>query len=243
MREQESQVDAEQRLNRLLSAILESAVELVGFDAATVTARQGRDVATVQATDQRLVALDEAQYESREGPCLTVLDPHDPIYLEDAGDPDQRWMHFAQTAEHLGVESSLSMHLPIDSETVAGSLNLYARRRVELSDDDIQRGLRFASQIAAALESIDAHRSTAKLAANMAEAMRTRAVIEQAKGMLMADNQISDEEAFTMLTRLSQRSNVKVRDVARRLVHTRSGSEPHDQPAFDPANGDRDMEA
>jgi hypothetical protein len=250
MREQEAQHDAEQRLNGLLSTILESAVELVGFDAATVTARHGRDVATVQATDQRLVALDDAQYESGEGPCLQVLDPHDPIYLEDAGDPDERWMHYAQTAEHLGVESSLSIHLPIDNETVAGSLNLYARRRVEMSDEDIQRALRFASQISAAMESIDAHRataeeyrSTAKLAQDMAEAMRSRAVIEQAKGMLMADHHISDEEAFTMLVRLSQRSNVKVRDVARRLVHTRSGSEPRDQePAFDHVDGDHDLQ-
>ena len=56
----------------------------------------------------------------------------------------------------------------------------------------------------------------------MAEAMRTRAVIEQAKGILMADERIGDEQAFERLVALSQHSNIKVRDVARRLVDERS---------------------
>ena len=56
----------------------------------------------------------------------------------------------------------------------------------------------------------------------MAEAMRSRAVIEQAKGILMADERIDDEEAFERLVALSQHANVKVRDVARRLVDERS---------------------
>ena len=60
-------IAAEVRLNRLLNMILESAVEALGFDAATVTARDGQDFATVAATDQRLVALDDAQYETGEG--------------------------------------------------------------------------------------------------------------------------------------------------------------------------------
>ena len=239
LEERSSHDDAEQRLNKLLSMIMESAVEAVGFDAATITARQGRDLATVQATDQRLVSLDDAQYESGQGPCITTLDHHDPIYLEDAGDPDDRWMHFAQTAEHLGVESSLSLHLPVDSGTVAGSLNLYAKRQVELTDQQIRAALPFATQLAAAMESIDAYRSTAKLAENMAEAMRTRAVIEQAKGMLMAEHQVSDAEAFDKLVTLSQHSNTKVRDVARRLVQARSGTEPHDYQPGDDGEGDQ----
>src|SRR5436305_9213129 len=70
---------AEVRLNRLLNVILEAAVEALGFDAATVSARHDGDVATIVATDQRMIALDDAQYESGEGPCLTVLEPGDPI--------------------------------------------------------------------------------------------------------------------------------------------------------------------
>jgi GAF domain-containing protein len=228
MREQHAEDDGERRLQTLLSTGLELAVQTLGFDAATLSARQGSDLATLEATDRRLVALDDAQYESGAGPCIAVLDPHEPIYLEDATAPDGRWTHFSQTAGHLGVASSLSLHLPVDSETVAGSLNLYARRPVRLGDDDIRAALPFAAHVAAALESIDAYRSTVKLAQNLAEAMRSRAVIEQAKGMLMAEHQVDADQAFAMLVKVSQRGNVKLREVARRLVHSRSGSEPGD---------------
>src|SRR5437763_661957 len=116
---------AEVRLNRLLNILLESAVEALGFDAATISARQRSDVATVAATDQRLVELDDAQYESGEGPCLAVLDVHEPIPIEDAAQLDDRWDHFSRTAAHLGIHSTLSMHLPMDGDELAASLNLY----------------------------------------------------------------------------------------------------------------------
>src|SRR3954471_4731320 len=213
---------AEVRLNRLLNLILESAVEALGFDAATVSARHGSDLATVGATDQRFIALDDAQYESGQGPCLTVLDSPDPVSLDDAGELENGWDHFSRAARDLGVHSTLSMHLPIDSGEVAASLNLYSKQQLQESSERIEHASHFAEQLAAAILSVDAHRSTAKLARDLAEAMRTRAVIEQAKGILMADKRIDADEAFHQLTRLSQHSNMKLRDVARRLVEDRS---------------------
>src|SRR4051812_33287993 len=128
---------AEVRLNRLLNLILEAAVEALGFDAATVSARHDQDVATIGATDQRYLALDDAQYETGEGPCLAVLDQREAISLDDAGEVDDRWEHFARTAAHLGVRSSLSVHLPVDSDGLAASLNLYSRQHMALSDDQV----------------------------------------------------------------------------------------------------------
>ena len=84
----------------------------------------------------------------------------------------------------------------------------------------------FAEQLAAAIVSVDAYRSTARLARDMADAMRSRAVIEQAKGMLMSEHRIDADQAFQRLTQLSQRSNVKLRDIAERIVTERT--EPSD---------------
>jgi ANTAR domain/GAF domain len=238
MPEDESADAAERRLNKLLGMILDSAVEALGFSAATISVREGRDVATVAATDQRLIGLDDAQYESGEGPCLDALDADEVIYLQDASEADDRWQHFAQTAAHLGVGSSLSLHLPIDSDPVAGSLNLYARQRIELDEQAIRQAVGYAAQLAATMETINTHRSTAALARNMAEAMRSRAVIEQAKGILMADNRISSDEAFQMMVSRSQRTNTKLRDVARSIVQTRTGIEPQgEEPAVDGDHG------
>jgi hypothetical protein len=84
---------AEVRLNRLLNLILETAVEAIGFSAATITARHGDEVSTVGATDQRLIGLDDAQYEAG-GPCMAALDQSDPIFWEDDAATEQRWEHF-----------------------------------------------------------------------------------------------------------------------------------------------------
>jgi len=219
--QRESTNAAEARLNRLLNLILESAVEALGFDAATVTARQGGVLATIGATDHRLVALDDAQYEAGDGPCVDVLEPRDPIYVEDAA-ADRRWEQFRQTAAHLGVRTTLSVHVPTDPEEIAASLNFYAKRQLALSDDQLAHAITYAEQLAATILSVDAYRAAIRLAQGMAEAMRSRAQIEQAKGMLMADHGLNADEAFEQLARLSQHANIKVRDVARRLVEERS---------------------
>ncbi len=232
MREDSGSDAAETRLNRLLNLILETAVDVLGFDASTVTARHSdRSLSTIAATDQRLLELDNAQYESGAGPCLTVLDPHDPIYLEiDKGDSDEAWDQFRRAAADLGVETTLSIHIPTDASAIAASFNLYAKRRLEYGEQQLRTAESFAQQLAAAIQGVDAYRSTARLAHDLAEAMRSRAIIEQAKGMLMAEHRIDADQAFERLTQLSQQSRMKLREVARRLVDERAGPEPSVSP-------------
>jgi hypothetical protein len=216
---------AEVRLNRLLNLILEAAVEALGFEAATVTARHGDDLATIAATDQRLIPLDHAQYETGEGPCLQVLDQADPISLDDAAQSEDRWEHFSRTAADLGIHSTLSMHLPVDGADLAASLNLYSKHHHDLGNQQVTAAIPFAEQLAAAITSVEEHRSTATLARNLAEAMRSRAAIEQAKGILMADYHIDEDQAFQRLVDLSNHANIKLRDAAKRLVYERSKSQ------------------
>lgn len=214
---------AETRLNRLLNLILETAVDVLAFDAATVTTRHSEQgLATIAATDQRLVALDDAQYESHEGPCLSVLEPHAPVYVEDAGVDDERWRHFTRTAAQLGVRSTLSMHIPTETAEVTASLNFYAERRLGLSRQQMAAAESFARQLAAAIQGVEAYRATAQLAHDMSEAMRSRAVIEQAKGIIMADEHVDADTAFAHLVQVSQQANMKLRDVAKKLVDERT---------------------
>jgi hypothetical protein len=146
-----------------------------------------------------------------------------PIYLNDAREARDRWPHFAQTAQHLGVHSSLSLHLPVADGSLAASMNLYATQTLHLSDNQVAAAVSIGEPVSEALKVAEAYRAAVRLAENLAEAMRSRAVIEQAKGMLMAEQQLTADDAFTLLTRLSQRSNRKLREVARELVERRSG--------------------
>ena len=76
-------------------------------------------------------------------------------------------------------------------------------------------------RISASPSRSNSFRATATLAHQLSEAMKSRAVIEQAKGILIADHGITPDEAFAMLVQLSQRTNTKLRDVAQRLVDAR----------------------
>jgi hypothetical protein len=179
---------AEMQLDRLLSVILESAVETLGFDAATISARHDGTLTTIAATNQRWIALDEAQYHAGDGPCVTVLDPHDPILLEDISTVDG-WDEFRATAEHVAARQP-------GTPSAEG----------------------FAKQLAVAMQAVELHKVTAKLADGLAAAMKSRATIEQAKGILIAQYGGSPDEAFERLRDFSQHSNIKLRDVAQRIV-------------------------
>jgi AmiR/NasT family two-component response regulator len=96
---------------------------------------------------------------------------------------------------------------------------------LDVSERKIGAAVPFAEQLAATLHSVDAYRSTAELARDMAEAMRSRAVIQQAKGILMSDRRIDADGAFDQLVRISTQTNLKLRDVPRRLVDDRSKPE------------------
>jgi len=209
---------AEMQLDRLLNAIMASAVETLGFDAATISARHDHTLTTIAATNQQWIALDEAQYHANDGPCVTVLDPHDPIFLEDISAQDA-WPEFRDTAEHFGVTSSLSVHIQAaELDHVSASLNLYARQAPKPPPPGTTTAQMFADQIALAMQAVEAHRATARIAAGLEEAMYSRAVIEQAKGIKIAQHGGSPDEAFQRLRDLSQHSNTKLRDVAKRIV-------------------------
>jgi hypothetical protein len=213
---------AETRLNRLLNLVLETAVDAMLFDAATASLRHDGQLTTMAATDQRYLLLDEAQYAANDGPCLTVLELYEPV-VWNATSTEQRWPLFRQTAELAGIATSLSVYVPIDAaEGLEASLNLYARENFGVGERQVRVGTSFADQVAAIIFSIEAHEATARLARGLADAMRTRAVIEQAKGILAAEHRVNPEQAFQLLVELSQHANVKLRDVAVELVAERT---------------------
>ena len=225
MSESPADAAAEVRLNRLLNLLLEAAVDLLGVQGATASACHEGVFVSVAATDPRMLAVDDAQYQAGQGPCITVLDPHDPIVWTDA-DTNPDWVSYHEAAVDAGIVTSLSVHVPTEQH-LAASLNLYARKRRVFQASEITAAESVADQLGLTLQSIDSYRAAARLASGLGEAMRGRAVIEQAKGILMADRHVDAEEAFAMLVKLSRNSNMKLRSVAARLVEARSS---HDEP-------------
>ncbi len=140
-------------------------------------------------------------------------------------DKDQRWPAFSEAAAAHGVLSSMSLPL-ISRHGPVGALNVYSRSRAGFSDDDVQVGVQFATQAAIVLANSQAYWDARQLGQDMAQAMESRATIEQAKGILMGAQRCSADEAFQMLVRASQRENRKLREMAAEIV-TRA-TEPRD---------------
>jgi len=202
----------EQTLQRLADLACET---IPGCFAGSVTLwREGRPY-TVVSTDDVAREVDNAQYESSEGPCLDAGRNGTTFVVEDMC-ADVRWPAFGAVATKHGIMSSLSLPLAVRGEPI-GALNLYSRDRDGFAGA-IEVGRMFAWQAAVAIANAELYDVTRKLAEQLQEAMASRAVIEQAKGVLMADQGCGPKEAFELLRQASQRENVKLRDIAQRIV-------------------------
>jgi GAF domain-containing protein len=127
------------------------------------------------------------------------------------------WPAFRQAAAAHGIGSTLSLPMVVD-KNVVGAMNLYAHEERAFDAHSAEIGLMFASQAAVVLANASAYWDARELSARLGEAMEHRADIEQAKGMLMAAQCCSSDDAFDLLVRASQRENVKLRDIAARMV-------------------------
>ena len=132
---------------------------------------------------------------------------------------EQRWPDYCRVVAALGIGSSLSIPLPFQSTTI-GALNNYSRRTGAFGEADRTLAEEVASWIALAIGHADIAAQTSEELSHLRTATQSRAVIEQAKGILVERFKISEEMAFTMLARASQTTNVKLREIASELVTT-----------------------
>jgi hypothetical protein len=183
---------------------------------ASITLIAGDQPYTPAFTSDTALALDERQYETERGPCLDAAASGNLIAIPDMR-VESRWPQFAATAASRGVLSSLSVPLPVQRE-VTGALNFYATITDAFKDETVDLAQTFAGHAAVAAANAHLYETTANLAEQMKQAMATRAVIEQAKGIIMRDRTCTPDEAFDALVRLSQEAHLKLRDVAQRLV-------------------------
>jgi GAF domain-containing protein len=204
--------------------LAQQAVPDAGMTAITMLV-EGRTTTAV-FTDQLAPELDQAQYDSGIGPCLDAF-RHKKVFRIHDTEKDQQFPQFSEAAAAAGVRSVLSLPLVANHEGV-GALNLYSQRPSAFSDDQVKLSLALAAQAAIVLANAQAYWDAYQLSQDLNEAMRSRATIEQAKGILMGAQRCGADEAFQMLVRASQRENRKLREIADEIVgraaRPRSGS-------------------
>lgn len=164
---------------------------------------------TLVGTDPLVFALDDIQYHLDEGPCLTAIREDHTVIIDDA-ESEHRWPTFMRYAAGLGLRSYLGVSITVDDKPVGG-LNLYSTTRMRLDADRLSHAKLFAAQAALAMR--HAQREN-----DLVTALQSSRTIGKAIGLVMERFDLDDEEAFAYLARLSQRSNLKLRDIAAHLV-------------------------
>ncbi|HEY2263900.1 MAG TPA: GAF and ANTAR domain-containing protein [Streptosporangiaceae bacterium] len=203
-------------LGDTLLRVAQLACKAVGSaDMAGLTLLVDGKPATGVFTDPEAPEIDATQYESGHGPCLDAF-RHQQVYRIDSTAEDQRWPEFSRDAAAHGITATLSVPVTARRESL-GALNFYSRTGPFDNGHSHEAEL-FAEQAAIVLANAQVYWDARQLGENMQQAMRSRAVIDQAIGILLADGGRTPDEAFQLLVRVSQRENRKLREIAADIV-------------------------
>lgn len=201
----------EQDTEAILTVIVHAALELIPHAAeASISLVTGRRTVQSRAASGELPrTVDALQSEKGQGPCLDAAYDARVVRVPDMG-KEERWPDFAQAAYDAGARSMLSIQLFVEGDKL-GALNLIAGDVNVFDEESEQIALLVAAHAAIAF-------SDAQEIAQLTQALDTRDLIGQAKGILMERFKVTSQQAFLVLTKASSDSNIKLRDVAQHLA-------------------------
>jgi GAF domain-containing protein len=186
-----------------------------GADEVSITLVGAGGAHTAAYTGERAMTVDEWQYQQGHGPCLAAAAANITVTVPDMAG-ESRWPAWVDRAIDAGVHSCLSIGLPL-RECVSGAVNVYAGKPHAFDDDAVVLAETFGGYAAVAMANAHLYNS-ATLADQAHAAMDSRAVIEQAKGIIMAERRCTADEAFAILAKVSEYSGRDLGDVAAVLV-------------------------
>jgi GAF domain-containing protein len=168
---------------------------------------------TRASSDPFVTELDQLQYELGEGPCVHAITV-EVVTTVNWASRDQRWPRFMPLAVAKGLRSQMGMRLYNGKDTLGG-LNMYSTSADTIDPDAVHMAELFAAHASLTL-------GHARREEQLSTALSTRKVIGQAIGILMERQALDEDEAFAYLTRVSQHSNMKLRQVATEIVTQRN---------------------
>lgn len=193
---------------RLVAAMVSATV--AGADGASVSLPRHGQLVTVASSDETVRRMDEHQYQTGEGPCLTAAAEGDWIHIESLLN-ETRWPTFVPRAVEEGIASILSTPL-LAADRPLGALNIYSTSVGAFGPPEQELAARYATEVSGVLA--DAHLDVSDGARTeaMERALRSRSVIAQAQGVLMAREHLPEVDAAA---RLHQSARASLKPVAR----------------------------
>lgn len=192
----------------------ERSVELLGADAAgLMLADQGGELQLMSATVERARLLEVFALKIDEGPCRDCFTSGQAIANIELGEAQERWPRFTPAAVTAGFRSTHVLPLRLRGRVI-GALNLLCDRHVRLSSDDIAVGQAMADVATIGLLRQQTSHEQVALTEQLQTALKSRVLVEQAKGALAASARITVDEAFNRMRSHARRNGVTLQAVA-----------------------------
>jgi GAF domain-containing protein len=188
-----------------------------------VTLRRRKHSTTIAGSSEKAVRLDRIEQRMGEGPCFEALETGHPVILSDAHD-DQRWPNYCKVLTEEGYRSAVGIPLTLAAEA-AGVLNFFAAPAGEFAPDTLGDAHVYADMAARTLRLALRIATTEQLADNLKAALESRTAIDLACGMIMAQNQCTQDEAIEILKKASSGRNQKLRTIAEEMTQRVAKSE------------------
>jgi transcriptional regulator with GAF, ATPase, and Fis domain len=218
-------------LVEFLHGLSVDSVEIIGAEAASVMLPDTSGALRVVASsEERMRVLELFEIQSAQGPCLDAFGSGRAVQAS-AAESRRRWPVFALRASEAGFNVMCAVPLRARTDTI-GALNIFRGNDEPFSDAELEIARAMAQVATIALIQERAIRERSLLVEQLQAALRSRVVIEQAKGMLAEHLSTTVDEAFQLLNKYARDRNRKLTDLARDVVDRKLS---HDAFAIRPA--------
>ena len=200
-----------------LQSLSADSVEIIGAEAASVMLANARgELRLVASSEERMRLLELFEIQSAQGPCLDAFGSGQAVQASGA-DSHARWPVFAPRASEAGFHALCAVPMRTHADII-GALNLFRGSDQPFSDADLGIARAMAQVATIALIQERAIQERSMLAEQLQAALRSRVVIEQAKGMLAEHLSMTVDEAFQLLNKYARDHNRRLTEVARDVV-------------------------
>jgi GAF domain-containing protein len=173
----------------------------------------------VTAAVEAIARLERVQEDHQLGPCVDAVTTAQPMTVSDLEDQDtsRRWPDYSNAAKTAGIRAVAGIPMLAEGSAI-GAVNLYVKEPRSWPAEDLQVASVFANIATGYLVHASAARQHQRTAEQLQQALTTRLIIEQAKGVLATQHQINTDEAFLLLRKHARDHHTRIHDVARAVV-------------------------
>jgi GAF domain-containing protein len=203
----------------LLTRLTDRCVDVLEVTAAglMLAALGSADLRVVASSSETTRLLELFELQAEEGPCLDCYRTGEPVLNQDVATVDARWPRFARRAIEAGYHSVHALPMRLRGQTI-GALNLFRAEQGGLEEADVVAAQAFADVATIAVLQHRATIEARELNDQLSEALNTRIVIEQAKGVLAERAGLDMEQSFSRLRGYARNHNLRLVDVAQAVI-------------------------